>query len=404
VTTFAYTAFDATGKTTRGTLPADTRAAALADLSRQGLIPTDLSEAAGRPASSDSGTRTTRVPKPAVDAFTRELANLLAGGLSLSRALALLKREVTHAGAKRVWGQVHDDVVSGTPLAEALAKRPDVFGEVYVAMVRAGEAGGFLDVVLAQIAEFKERERDLVGKVKAALVYPVALAGVAVAVLAFLLVFFIPRFSEIFNQFGRDLPLMTRAVIALSGWSVTVGPLLLIGLAAGGLALRRYTRTPAGRLRTSELLLRLPLLGTVLSRFALVRFARMLGTLIKSGVPLVSALRVAKAALGNAALTDAVAEATEQVRRGVPLSRALSAESRLMPSGVAEVLAVAEETGRVGEELTRVADSHEKDLDRHLRLLVATVEPAMLLTMAVVIGTIVVSMLLPLFTLQDMVN
>src|SRR6188508_2812125 len=200
---FTYTALDRQGRRLSGTVPADNRAAAMDQVLGRGLSPVSLEEQRA-PGAEVAVTKTpsTRVPQAAVESFTRELANLLAAGLSLSRALHLLRREASNAGAKYVWSKVHDDVVGGKSLAEALSKWPKVFSSVYVAMVRAGEAGGFLPIVLQQIADFRTRDQDLKGKVKAAMVYPIVLMCLAAGVLVFLLTFFIPRFSTIFDEFG----------------------------------------------------------------------------------------------------------------------------------------------------------------------------------------------------------
>lgn len=405
---FAYTAIDRSGRRTAGSLPADSRASAMDQLLNQGLSPVSLEEkgtngtavahvAVGSP-------ETVKVPKKAVEAFTRELANLLAGGLSLSRALSLLKREASHAGARAAWTRIHDDVVGGESLADALAKWPKVFSSVYVAMVRAGEAGGFLHVVLQQISDFRQREQDLKGKVKTALIYPIALAVVAAGVMVFLLTFFIPRFSLIFAQFGEGLPMLTQIVVAVSQWLLDYGLFILIALIVAAVALKRYTAGEQGRRAMERIVLKTPALGVVIARFALVRFCRMLGTLVGSGVPLVASLRVAREAIGNQTLQDTVGTAIEEVQRGTPLSKALSLNTLLFPASVIETISVAEETGRLDQELQRLAASFEQDLDRNLRLLVGLAEPLLLLTMAALIGTVVVAMLLPLFTLQDMIQ
>ena len=404
MSSFAYVAVDRMGKRATGTVPADSRAAAMDAVSNLGLMPTDIREVADNAAEALPSDKAPKVPQKAVEAFTRELANLLAGGLSLSRALALLKREASNPSAKFVWGHVHDDVVGGEPLADALAKWPKVFSDVYVAMVRAGEAGGFLHVVLAQIAEFRQREQDLKGKVKAALVYPAVLMLFGTGVMVFLLTFFIPRFQTIFDQFGSNLPVLTQVVVGVSKFLGTYGPFVAIAIVVGIIALRRASKTDEGRRRIERAMLKSPLLGVVIARFALVRFTRMLGTLLGSGVPLVASLKVAKAALGNQTLSDTVNNAVEEVQRGTALSRALANDPLLFPPSVVEMVSVAEETGRLNEELIRLSVTYEQDLDRNLRLLVAFAEPALLLVMASMIGTVVVSMLLPLFTLQDMIN
>ncbi|HMO27689.1 MAG TPA: type II secretion system F family protein, partial [Tepidisphaeraceae bacterium] len=321
-----------------------------------------------------------------------------------SRALSLLRREASHPGAKAAWTQIHDDVVGGESLADALAKFPRAFSGVYVAMVRAGETGGFLHVVLQQIADFRQRESDLKGKVKAALIYPVALAVVASAVLVFLLTYFIPRFSAIFDQFGSNLPWLTQVVVLISGWLLHYGIFIALAAVVIAVMLRKYLQTEAGKLKMERVMLATPALGLVLARFALVRFTRMLGTLVGSGVPLVASLRVARQAIGNQTLSDTVGHAIEEVQRGVPLSKALSGNARLFPPSVIEMISVAEESGRLDQELVRLSTTYESELDRNLRMLVAIAEPLLLIVMAALIGTVVVSMLLPVFTLQDMIN
>ena len=332
------------------------------------------------------------------------MANLLAGGVPLSRSLSLLRREASNPIAKQLWGEIHDDVVGGTALAEALGKFPKTFSTVYIAMVRAGEAGGFLEVVLSQIADFRTREQELSGKVKAAMVYPIILACLAVGVLIFLLTFFIPRFSPLFAQFGGNLPTLTVAIIAASNVIKKCGVFVAIAALVGIVAFRRAIQTEVGRRKFEVALLSTPLLGQIIAHFALVRFARMLGTLVGAGVPLIASLRVAREAIGNQTLADTVLHAIEQVQRGEPLSRSLANSPKLFPPSVIEMVAVAEETGRLDKELLRLATSYEADLDRQLRMLVAVAEPAMLFLMASIIGTVVIGMLLPIFSLQDLIH
>jgi type II secretory pathway component PulF len=409
---YAYTALSKEGRRTSGTLSADSRSAALAQMTRQGLHPVRIDEAkdaasAARKAQAAAAASvhgTGKVSNKAVEAFTRELANLLAGGVSLARSLALLRREAANPNAKRLWSDIHDDVVGGTALADALAKWPKSFSSVYVAMVRAGEAGGFLDVVLAQISDFRTREQDLKGKVKAAMVYPCILGLLAVGVLIFLLTFFIPRFSGIFQQFGANLPSLTLFIIAASNlvknYGLFVGGAVLLLV----IIIKRALATDAGRRRFELTVLAVPVLGTVISHFALVRFARMLGTLVGAGVPLIASLRVARDAIGNQTLADTVLHAIEEVQRGSALSKALATGTKLFPPSVVEMVAVAEETGRLDKELMRLSVAYEADLDRQLRMLVAIAEPMMLFLMAGIIGTVVVGMLLPVFNLQDLIH
>jgi type IV pilus assembly protein PilC len=409
MSTFAYTAISKEGRRTSGTLAADTRAAAIAQVVQKGLHPVKVDEQRGAAAAvarahAEQAARPGRVSQKAVEAFTRELANLLAGGVPLARSLSLLRREAANAAAKHLWSSIHDDVVGGTALADAMAKYPRSFSSVYVAMVRAGEAGGFLDVVLGQIADFRTREADLKGKVKMAMVYPVLLACLATAVVIFLLTFFIPKFSGIFDQFGGKLPTLTRVIIAMSDVVKHYGLFVAGGIVVVVVAVRRYISTDAGRRQMEKGILGIPVLGSVIAHFALVRFARMLGTLVGAGVPLVSSLRTAREAIGNQTLADTVSHAIEEVQRGQALSKALGNSPKLFPPSVVETIAVAEETGRLDKELIRLAASYEGDLDRQLRLLVSVAEPLLLFIMASVIGTIVVGMLLPVFNLQDLIK
>ena len=403
--TFAYQASDATGLASSGQVKADSRAAAIEQLSARGLWPTFIVAGEdGTAGPQRARTGLTRVAPAAVEAFTRELANLLAAGVSLSKALQILRREASSAAARRQWETIHDDVVGGTSLADALAKWPRSFPPVYIAMVRAGETGGFLDLVLNQIAELRGREQDLKGKVKSALIYPAVLGVLASAVLIFLLIYFIPRFSTIFADFGGELPQLTQAIVATSKALVGYGWLIALLIVAAGLSLRRALATDTGRRRLERLALGVPGFGVVTARFALVRFARMLGTLLGAGVPLVTALRVANAAIGNQTLSDTVSQAVQQVQQGTALAASLATCEQLFPRSVVEMVAVAEESGRLDQELIRMAGTYEAELDRRLRALVALAAPAMLFVMAAIVGTVVIGMLLPVFALQDLIR
>jgi type II secretory pathway component PulF len=403
---FAYTALDRMGKRLSGTVPADSRAAAMDLVVGRGLAPIAVDEhrSGASSASPKRFTTSTRVSRAAVESFTRELANLLAAGLPLSRALALLRREAANPAAKNVLSAVHDEVVGGLSLADSMAKWPKVFPSVYVAMVRAGEAGGFLDVVLQQIADFRTRERDLKGRVVAAMVYPCVILTAALGVVIFLLTYFIPKFSAVFAEFGGQLPALTLFIVQLSHLATRYGIFVAAAVVALVLAARRALTTDAGRRFFERAVLRTPALGRVIAQFALIRFCRMLGTLVGGGVPLVSALRTARDSLGNQTLSDAVGHAIEDVQRGTPLSRSLAATPVLFPPSVIEMVAIAEETGRLDKELVRLSQSFEGELDRRLRMLVSLAEPLLLIVTVVIIGVVVVAMLLPILTLQDVVH
>ncbi len=236
------------------------------------------------------------------------------------------------------------------------------------------------------------------------MVYPAVLAVLACAVLVFLLTFFIPKFSGIFAEFGGKLPWLTQVIVAVSTVVMKYGPFLAVALVIIAVGAKRAMTSEAGKRFFERLFLRIPAVGVVSARFALVRFCRMLGTLIGAGVPLINALKVAKEALGNQTLADTVANAIDEVQRGSALSRSLSVSPLLFPPSVVEMVAVAEETGRLDKELIRLSGAYEGELDRRLRMLVALAEPVLLFIMAGLIGTVVVGMLLPVFTLQDLVH
>lgn len=409
MTLFNYTALGSDGKPVSGSLPAESRAAAIAAVMGKGLQPIQIEQQkeSGKGAKLDpaAGHKPGRVTPRHVESFTRELASLLAGGVPLARALHLLKRETKAPGPQQLWTQIHDDVVGGTALADALAAHPRQFSNVYVAMVRAGEAGGFLELVLGQIADFRTREQELKGKLKAAMVYPCVLGVLAVGVLIFLLTFFIPKFQSIFDGFGASLPLLTRIILAVShALTSQYAVFVALALAIVVYVARRAAQSREGKLFIERTILGTPALGRVIAFFAMVRFCRMLGTLLGAGVPLVTSLRVAKEAIGNQTLADTVAYGIDEVQRGESLARALGASDRLFPASVVEMIAIAEETGRLDKELVRLATAYESELDRQLRMLVALAEPALLFIMAGLIGTVVVGMLLPIFNLQDLIK
>jgi type II secretory pathway component PulF len=403
--TYTYKAVNAQGQECTETLSAPSRGNVLDQIFAKNLTPVSVEEArVSVKEKSHISLRPGWVSKKDVEAFTRELANLLAAGVPLSRSLHILSREASNPAAKQQWAEVRDSVSEGMSLAEALAQWPKSFPPIYIAMVRAGETGGFLDLVLSQIAQFRSREQDLKGKVKAALVYPIVLAVLATMILIFLLTYFIPRFSSIFAEFGGTLPDLTRAIVATSEIITKYWLIFLLGIALIVVALRRAMTREEGRLGIEKFLLRCPLIGLGVARFALVRFCRMLGTLVESGVPLVSSLQVAKEAIGNQTLAATVNRAIEQVQRGTSLAKSLADCPQLFPASVIEMVAVAEETGRLDKELVRLAGAYEEELDRHLRMMVALTEPALLFIMAALVGTVVIGMLLPVFNLQELIR
>ena len=400
---------------TEGQLEANDRQGAFAQMAGLGLRPVSLAEktATGKssgfalPASFAALSfrkRATKVSARELENFTRLLSSLLAAGVPLSRALVILHKEASNPTAQAKWKEIHDSVVDGMALADAMGKSPETFPRVYTAMVQAGETGGFLDLVLAQIADFQAREKELRSKVMAAMLYPCVLLFLALAVLVFLLTFFIPKFQVIFKGLGAALPLPTQIVLGASHVMRSYGVFVVVGIVVLLLLVRSWFASEKGRRVWEGLILRAPIVGPLVAEFAMARFCRMLGTLLGAGVPLVQGLNVGRKSIGNQILVDAVATSIERVQQGGQLGASLAECKGLFPGSVVEMISVAEESGRLEQELVRIANVTEGDLDRQLKTAVAFAEPLLLFFIAAFIGTIFISMVLPIFTMQEYIK
>ncbi len=408
---YQYKALQSDGAVTQGDLEAGGRQDAFRQIESLGLKPIRLTEKSGKgdKAKGSSGTaglswRSGKVTFKMLENFTRLLSSLLAAGVPLSQALVILYREAVSPAAGEKWKAVHDLVVDGMSLANAMARFPETFPRVYVAMVEAGETGGFLDLVLGQIADFQSRDKELRGKVFSAMIYPVVLLFLALSVLVFLMMFFIPRFKVLFEGFDAALPLLTQVIVSSSEFCQAYGMFIAIGLGVAGIALKNWLMTEKGRRRFEQAMLRLPLVGSLNAQFAMARFCRMLGTLLQAGVPLIQGLNVARRSIGNQILVDAVVESIERVKKGESLARSLSDCRVLFRGSVLEMVSVAEESGRLDHELIRLAETTEKDLDQQLKTAVSLMEPLMLFLIAGFIGTIFIGMVIPIFTIQDYIK
>lgn len=412
--TFSYRALQANGKIAEGVVDAAGRPDALRQIETLGLRPVNVSEksaakkkggAAANGKAEDSGKigfkfESKKVSAKELENFTRLLSSLLAAGVPLSRALVILQKEASSAASKAQWKNIHDLVVDGLSLADAMAKSPETFPRVYVAMVEAGEAGGFLDVVLAQIAEFQSREKELKSKVLTAMLYPCILLVLALAILTLLLTFFIPKFQTIFNNMHTSLPLITQVIIGASHLVRSYGLIVAAVLIGIGFLVRTWFVSEKGRRTWEGLILKTPLVGPLIAQFAMARFCRMLGTLIGAGVQLVQSLNVARRSIGNQILVDAVSAAIERVQQGGRLGESLASCRILFAGSVLEMISVAEESGKLDAELVRIAVVTEGDLDRNLKTTVAFAEPLLLFLIAGFIGTIFIGMLLPVLTMS----
>ena len=407
---FQYKALNSGGVVDAGSIQASNRPDAFDKIKQLGLQLVHLEETAegGADLAKSDGIslpwKQRRISFKMLGTFTRLLSSLLAAGVPLSKALTILYRETADPAASKKWREVHDLVVDGVSLSDAMSRSPETFPSVYTAMVEAGETGGFLDLVLEQIAEFQARDKELRGKVISAMIYPAVLMFLAIAVLIFLMVFFIPRFKTLFEGFDAALPMLTQVIVATSEFSQRYGIFVIIGIAFLVYLTRTWVTSERGRRIYERWLLTAPVIGPLSSQFAMARFSRMLGTLIHAGVPLVSGLNVAQRSIGNQILTDAIKDSIERVKKGEPLARSLGNCSLLFSGATVEMISVAEESSRLDKELIRLAEVTEKELDQQLKTAVALMEPLMLFFIAAFIGTIFVGMVIPIFTIQDYIK
>jgi type IV pilus assembly protein PilC len=413
---FEYKAVGVGGAATAGRIEAGGRQEAARLLEQRGLTPLKLSEMEEKGKRGSNGStgsksplagfsfKSTKVNFAALEDFTRSLASLLAASVPLSRALTILYRENSNPAAAAKWRELHDLVVDGVSLTDAMAKSPDVFPKVYIAMVEAGEAGGFLEVVLAQVAEFQAREKELRGKVISAMMYPLVLLFLALAVLVFLMVFFIPRFQTLFAGFDAALPALTQVIVSISEIMRSYGLFILAALIGAGWYGRHWFAKESSRRLWEKWLLKMPVVGPLAAQIAMARFCRMLGTLLGAGVSLIQALSVARRSLGYQILVDLVTDAIDRVKKGESLGASLADCRALFGGSTLEMVSVAEESGRLDQELVRIAGVTEVTLDRQLKTAVALAEPLMLFAIAGLIGTIFIGMVIPIFSIQDQIK
>lgn len=400
--TFQYKASDSNGNVVTDSIAASSRADAIDELVAKGLYPSSVEQ--NKETQKNKPLFARGLSKKDIEAATRQISNLLTSGMSLSRTLKVMTREASKPAARELWTEVNDSVSNGSSLADTLRQWPKYFSSVYIAMVQAGETGGFLELVLGQIADFRSREQDLKTKVQSALIYPVVLMGLAVMILLFLMLFFIPRFSSIFADFGGDLPPLTQFIVACSEAIFKYWLIIVAAVIAFILFAKSFIERPEGKEALERWVLKAPVYGNLTARFAFVRFSRMLGTLINSGVPLLTALYVAKEAIGNRTLSVTVSGAIEKVSKGATLSTSLKECPQLFSGSNIEMISVAEESSRLGEELNRLAEVNEKELYRRLDIAVSLLEVMMLFLIAVFVGTIVIGMLLPIFNIQELIG
>ena len=331
---------------------------------------------------------------------TQELATLLSAGLPLDRALSVLTGLTNRAELRQAVEQILRHVQRGKSLAEALAEYPKIFPPLYINMIKAGELGGFLDTALARLAEYLERAQEVQDEVKSALAYPTILLSVGGAAIVLMFTFVLPKFAVLFEDMGEALPAATRLLLAVSYFVRDYWGLMALSVAACGAGLWRYVASPQGRLAWDGWSLRLAFIGPLLQKREVGRFARTLGTLLQSGVPLLQAMELVEEVVGNQRITRSLTDARVGVREGEGIAAPLG-QTGVFPSLALQMVSVGEETGRLDEMLMQVAEYYEKDTHNQLRRLTSLVEPVLLLTMGLIVGFVVIAMLLGLFSVNN---
>ncbi len=400
---FAYIARDTSGRKVSGTISAPNRRDVLSSLDKQSLFPVEVQEA---DANSMMRVMRGRKVKAQLMAVTySQLADLLRSGVPLLRSLEVIKNQTSHPALKEVLEKVHAAVEEGSTLADAMQAQPRAFGEMAVSMVRAGGEGGFLEDALARVAQFTEQQQELKARTTGALAYPVFLAVVGVTVVTVLIVFFVPKFEDLFQRLRDqgELPGVTEFLLATSRTLTKWGWLVILILVAGFIYGRNLLATEDGRRWSDRLKIRLPVIGTVFLSLAVARFCRVLGTLLHNGVPILRSLEISSAAAGNRILAAAINEAGENLSSGQALARPLGA-SGYFPPEVVEMIAVAEESNTLETVLTNIADSLERRTFRRLDLLVRLIEPMMLLLLAGAVLVVVIALLLPVLKMSTSIG
>jgi type II secretory pathway component PulF len=398
---FTYIARDADGQRVTGTLEATTQREALGLLAGRQLFPVEV---AGRTAL-DGVARVGRVPAQLIANTLGQLADLLRSGVPLLRSLEVLRRQTSHSALKEVLGQIHHRVEEGATLAEGMAPYRRVFGEMSVSMVRAGGEGGFLEEALSRVAEFTEAQADLKSRTVGAVTYPCVLAIFGTIVVTVLLVFFVPKFEDLFADLRRrgELPLMTEILLGTSNFLWRWAPWIIGGIVAAVVLAWRWLGTEQGQRWRDLMKLRIPMAGRIFLNLAVARFCRVLGTMLNNGVPIIRSLEVSSDAAGNRVLAEAIRKATETISAGQSLAGPLEACGHFPPT-VVEMISVAEESNTLETVLLNIADSLERRTWRRLDLAVRLLEPILLVMLAGVVLVLVISLLLPLFRMSSMVG
>lgn len=425
---FQYIALDGAGQEQRGTIEAGDRASAIAAIRANGLFPSAIGEVKGAAAPARKGAAAAkgaakkgvgskqinikmpkflmgRVKQKDLTGFTRQLATLVNAGLPLMRCIEVLKKQKMAPAMMDCLNGISEGIAGGATFSESLTAYPKVFDNLYVNMVKAGEAGGVLEVVLNRLAEFAEKAQKIKNKVKGAMIYPSVVLVAAVGITAFLLVAVIPKFQQVFNDIlgGQSLPAITEFVMGASEFVQHNGLQIAAGVAAFVVLYKMFGKTKFGAYQLDRLRLGFPVTGTLVKRTAIAQFSRTLGTLLSSGVPILQALVIVRDTTANGVVRRAIQSVHDAVKEGESMTDPLAA-SGVFPPMVVSMVQVGEETGQLPDMLTRIANTYDDEVDNAVAGLTAAIEPALIIFLAVVVGTIVIAMFLPMIKIISSVS
>jgi type IV pilus assembly protein PilC len=397
VATFVYDAVDASGRSVKGKIDADNEQLVLAKLQDQHLHIVSVQEAKSS-IKLQVASKTGKVKLQSLVIFSRQFATMIDAGIAIIKCLDILESQTKEETLKGVINAIRRDVKGGLSLTDAISKHPNIFNKLYINMIRAAEVGGILDIILDRLAGFLEKEMEIKGKIKSAMMYPIIVlcfAGVMV-VLLFMLV--LPRFKEIFLSMNVPMPPVTQALFDMSDWVIKYWWVLLISVVGAIVSFKQYNKTTKGRYNIDKVKLKVPIFGDLALKMAVSRFARTFGTLIASGVPMMRSMEIIGETSGNAVLAEAITNARNAIREGAKISQPLSS-SGLFPSMVTHMIDVGEETGRLSEMLVKVSDFYDNEVDAMVKGLTSLLEPMLIVFMGVVVGFIAISVMAPIFKL-----
>jgi type IV pilus assembly protein PilC len=400
--TFAYRAVDAAGLPSKGEISGATKEAVTGELKARGLTVMDLKEKKG--GLQTELTLVKRVKASELTVMTRQLATMISSGMTLLRAFYVLEEQIENKLLRETVAAVREDIESGISFSEALAKHPKIFNPLYVAMVRAGEAGGVLEQSLDRIADQLEKDDSLRRQVKSAMAYPTVVLTFAIAVLLGLIAFIVPVFVGVFKDFGGELPLITKFTVGMSKAVTGQWYLLLAGAIGVVVGFRKWRKSTWGRPQWDRLRLRIPFkIGVTVQKIALARWSRTFSALYSAGVPIMHAIEVTGQTAGNAMVEDAMESVIDSVKHGGSIAAPLK-EAPIFPAMVAQMIAVGEETGNLDTMLTKVADFYEDEVAAAIKALTSILEPVMIVLVGAIVGFIVVAMYMPMFKVYDSIK